>query len=183
MTYLGEGGRIDLVFAGNLQADGGRALDIVRSLDTGLDEWVDLVVVGCGEDAQVVGGGDGTAVLQGGVSESGRVLCQCGLLDIIASLTTNDETLMSEDTIDGGIDVTVGWVVVEETAGVEGTLLEVEGELLLLETETLLGGSETCELGLDAAGDYVVELYFCVENGVGSPRFGDGDTYSRGFMR
>lgn len=134
------------------------------------------MVVGRSEDAQVVGGGDGARELNRRVSEGGRVAGQSSLLDIVSSLTTNNESLVSDNTVNSCVHVPACWVVVKEGTGVEGTLLEVEGELLGL--WTILGGESAEELSLEASGDCVFKLELGVDQVLGRPCLSDGDSYS-----
>lgn len=134
------------------------------------------MVVGRSENAQVVSGGDGAGELNGRVSEGGRVAGQSSLLDIVSSLTTDDESLMCDNTVNSCVHISARWVVVEEGTGVEGALLEIEGELLRL--WSLLGGESAEELSLETSGDCVFKLKLGVDQVLGRPCLGDGDSYS-----
>lgn len=172
-TNLGKGDRVKAVFAGNLEADSVSALGVPGSLGTGLDLAVDLVVVAGGEDAQVVGSGDGSAVLGGQVADGGAVAGDGGLLDIVAGRGTGEETLVA----DNGIDVGSGALEeIEEGSAVESRLLEGEVELGAL----VLGGRQEGDdgLSLEALGERVGEFDLGVE-GVGRvPGLGQGKTCS-----
>lgn len=127
------------------------------------------MVVAGGEDAQVVRGGDGGAVLGGEVADSGAVAGNGGLLNVVAGRGTGEETLVT----DNGVDVGGGALEeVEEGSAVEGRLLEGKVELDAL----VLGGGQEREdaLGLEALGERVGELHLGVE-GVGRvPGLGQG---------
>ena len=77
-------------------------------------------------------------------------------MQIIACLTTDDEALVRKGNIYSGIDVAGRGVVVEETAAVDETLLEVEGELLRL--QALFGVERAEEFGFEAGGNGIVEF-------------------------
>src|SRR5699024_5808697 len=100
--YLGEGDGVDAVLAGNLEADSVAGLGVPGGLGTGLDLAVDLVVVRGGEDAQVVGGGDGGAVLGSSVADGGAVGSDGGLVDVVAGAGTGEETLVADNGVDVG---------------------------------------------------------------------------------
>lgn len=127
------------------------------------------MVVRGGEDAQVVGGDDGGGVEGLLVANTEGVLGDGGLLDVVAGLGTDEETIVADDGVEVG-----GWALqeVEEGTGVEVGLLEVQVELDAL---GLGGGEEVAEnLSLEALGDVVVQLDLGLE-GVGSvPGLGDG---------
>lgn len=57
-TYLGEGGWVESVLAGNFEANGVSRLGVPGGLGTSLDLGVDAVVVAGSEDGEIVGGGD-----------------------------------------------------------------------------------------------------------------------------
>ena len=175
ITHLGEGSRVKLVLGSELKTDVGARLGVPGGLGASLDSRVDLLVVGGGEDAQGVGGGDGGVVQRGGVTDSGAVLGDGGLLDVVADLTTNDEALVGDDSVGDGTDGTGSGVVGEDTA-VEVGLLEVEVDLLALVAGSRAEVGEN--LGLQAAGKGVVELDLSSENVGGVPRLGDADAWA-----
>lgn len=175
-THLGEGQGVELVLAGKLDADGGAGLGVPGSLGAGLNGGVDLLVVGGGENVQVVGGGDGGAVERGLVADGSRVAGDGGLLDIVASLTTDEEALVADDTVDDGSQV-AGGRVVEEGAGLEGGLLEGQVELLALVARA--GREDRGELRLQALGEGVVQLDLGVQDVGGVPGLGNGDACIR----
>ena len=169
-TYLGEGEGIQAVLAGDLKADLVAALGVPGGLGAGLDLRVDLVVVGGGEDAQVAGRGDGGRVVDGGVSNGGRVVGDGSLLDIVAGRGTSQEAVLTDD----GVNVGSGTLEqVEEDAAVEVGLLEVQVELGALGLGGRQEGAE--QLSLKALGDGVVDLDLGVESVDGVPGLGDGD--------
>lgn len=167
---LGEINGVDAVLAGNLKADSVAGLGVPGGLGASLNLAVDLVVVRGGKDAQVVSGGDGSAVLGSSVTDGGAVGSQGSLVDVVASRGTGKETLVA----DNGIDVGDGALEqIEESTAVETGLLEEQVEL-----STLAGGGrqeveETLEL--EALGEGVVDLELGVE-GIGRvPGLGQGE--------
>lgn len=127
------------------------------------------MVVRSSKGAQVVSGGDGSAVLRSDVADSGAVAGQGSLVDIIASAGTGKETLVA----DNGIDVGGGALEeVEEGTAVEAGLLEEKVELGTLGG----GGGEEVEetLELEALGEGVVDLNLGVEGVGGVPGLGQG---------
>lgn len=130
------------------------------------------MVVASGEDAQVVASGDGSSVLGNAVADGSGVLGDGGLLDVVATLSTDKETLVAENSVEVG-----GRAVeeVEEGTSVQVGLLEVE-----VQTGTLglLGGEVLGEdFSLETLGDVVVELELGVEGVGGSPSLGEGETW------
>lgn len=127
------------------------------------------MVVRSGEDAQVVGGGDGGAVLGGDVADGGAVAGQGSLVDIVAGAGTGQEALVADD----GVDVGGGALEeVEEGAAVEAGLLEEQVELGALGGG---GGQEVEEtLELEALGEGVADLNLGVEGVGGVPGLGQG---------
>lgn len=170
VAYLSEGRGVQAVLAGDLKADGVADLGVPGSLGTGLNLSVDTVVVAGGEDAQVVAGGDGSGVLGNAVANGRGVLGDGGLLDVVATLSTDEETLMAQDSVEVG-----GGAVeqVEESTGVQVGLLEVQVELGAL---GLLGGLVLGQdLSLQALGDVVVQLELGVEGVGSSPSLGESE--------
>ena len=127
-------------------------------------------MVVCGrEDAQVVGSSDGSGVLRSGVSDGGRVVGNCGLLDIIASRSTSQETILSDDSV----DVRRGTLEeVEESTAVEVGLLEVEVELCTLCLGSREEGAQ--DLGLQTLRNGVIQLNLGVKSVDSVPALGDG---------
>jgi hypothetical protein len=167
-SYLSEGRGVKLVLGGNLKADLVSGLGFPGGLGTGLNLGVDTVVVASGEQTQVVRGGDGSGVSGEAVSDGSRVFGDSSLLDIVATLSTNEETLVTED----GVEVGGGTLEeVEEGAGVQVGLLEEEVDLGALG----LGAGEVLgqDLGLETLGDVVVELELGVEGVGGGPDLGE----------
>lgn len=174
-THLSERRGVKLVLGSELETDVGAGLGVPGSLSTGLNSRVDLLVVGGGEDAQGVGGGDGSVVQRGGVTDSGAVLGDGSLLDVVANLTTNNEALVGNDGIGKGTDGTGGRVVSEDAA-VEVRLLEVEVDLLALVAGS--GAEVGKDLGLQAGGEGVVELDLSSEDIGGVPGLGDANAWA-----
>jgi hypothetical protein len=84
------------------------------------------VVVAGGEEAQVVGSGNGGSVGRLAVANGKSVLGDGSLGDIVASLTTDKETLVTN----GGIEGSSGTLEdIGEEAGVDGWLLVEEVDL------------------------------------------------------
>lgn len=84
------------------------------------------MVVRSRENTQVAGSEDSGAPLRSSVSDGSGVTGDSRLLDIVASLSTDKETIVTEDGIDVG-----SWALeeVEESATVEVWLLEVQVNL------------------------------------------------------
>lgn len=130
------------------------------------------MVVAGGEDSQVVASSDGSGVLGNTVADGSGVLGDGSLLDVVATLGTNKETLVTKDSVKVG-----GGAVeeVEEGTSVQVGLLEVEVELGTL---GLLGGQVLGEdLSLEALSNVVVELELGVEGVCGGPSLGEGETW------
>ena len=129
------------------------------------------MVVACGEEGEVVGRGDGRGVLRQRVRDSRRVLGDGGLLDIIATLGTDQEALVAQDSVE-----VRGRTLeqVEEGASVHVGLLEVQVQLGAL---GLRGGQILRQnLGLEALGDVVVKLELGVQSIGGVPCLGQSKT-------
>ena len=174
-TYLGERKRVELVLGSKLKTAGLLCLHIVASLGTNLDGGVDLLVVACGDESQVLGADNAGDVARGLVAETKRVAGDSSLLDIVASLTTDEETVRAGDNVDDGIDVALGGAVVDECAGVDVGVLESGVDLL--RGRALLGWvPEVLKINLDAWSDNIGELNFAVEKRRGRPCLSDGDT-------
>lgn len=173
VTYLSEGRGVKTVLAGNLQADVVAGLGVPGSLSTSLNLSVHAVVVAGREDREVVAGSDGSRVLGKAVTNGSGVLGDGSLLDIVTTLSTDEETLVTEN------DVKIGGRAlqeVEESTGIKVGLLEVEVELGTL---GLRGGQVLGEdLSLEALGDVVVELELGVESVGSGPGLGEGEAYS-----
>lgn len=166
---LGEAQWVNAVLGGNLKTDVVTGFGVPDGLGTSLDLGVNLVVVRGGEDAQVVGSNDGGSVKWLLVTDTEGVAGDSGLLDIVAGLSTDEETVVADNSIEVG-----GWALeeVEECAGVEVWLLEVQVEL-----DALGGGGweERAEnLSLEALGDRVGELELGLKSVGGVPGLGDG---------
>ncbi len=173
MSYLGEGRGVQAVLAGDLETDGVAGGGVPGSLGTSLDLSVDAVVVGGGEEGQVVAGSDGSRVLGNRVTDGSGVLGDGSLVDVVATLSTDQEALVAED----GVEVGSGAVQkVEEGTGVQVGLLEVQVELGSL---GLLGGLVLGEdLSLEALGDVVVQLELGVEGVGGGPSLSQGKAWA-----
>jgi hypothetical protein len=134
---------------------------------------VDLVVVGSRENAQVVCSSDGGSVLRSLVSDGSGVSGDGGLLHIVTSLGTSQETIVANNGIEVG-----GWALneVKECASVEVWLLEVKVDL---GGGGLAGWEETTEdLSLEALGNGVVKLNLGVKSVGGVPGLGEGQAWT-----
>lgn len=131
------------------------------------------MVVGGGEEGQVVAGGDGSGVLGNAVADGSGVLGDSSLVDVVATLSTDEEALVAENSVEVG-----GGAVqqVEEGTGVQVGLLEVQVELGAL---GLLSGLVLGEdLSLQALGDVVVQLKLGVESVGSGPSLGEGKAWA-----
>lgn len=173
LTYLSEGRGVKTVLAGNFQTDVVAGLGVPCSLGTSLNLSVHAVVVAGRENGEVVAGSDSSRVLGKAVTNGSGVLGDGSLLDIVTTLSTDEETFVAEN------DVKVGGRAlqeVEESTGVKIGLLEVEVELGTL---GLRGGQVLGEdLSLEALGDVVVELELGIESVGSSPGLGKREAYS-----
>lgn len=125
-TYLCERAGVELVLACDLEADIASSGGVPSSLCAGLDFSIDLVVIAGGEDAQVVGGGDGGGIRALAVARGEGVFGDGSLADIVAALGSDEETLMAQGDVEGG-----GGALEEvgEQAGVDVGLFVQEVEL------------------------------------------------------
>lgn len=173
-TNLDERDGVDAVLGGNLEANSATGgLGVPLSLGTGLNQGVDLVVVRSGEDAGLVGGGDGGGVGGVGETDGGGEGGDVGVLDVEAGRGTSQEALVADD----GVDVGGGALEqVEEAAEVELGLLEVQVELGTLLLRLRQEGEGT--LKLQALGEVVGGLDLSVKGIQGVPRLGEGDAWS-----
>jgi hypothetical protein len=171
-TYLSEGSRVELVLGSDLKTDVVAGLGVPDGTSTGLNSGVDALVVRSGENAEGVGGSDGGVVERRGVSNSGGVLGDGSLLHIVADLTTNNHALVAHDGVGDGAN-SASSRVVDEGAAMEAGLLEVKVDLLALVAGS---GAEVGEdLGLQAAGEGVVQLDLGGQHVGGVPRLSDAD--------
>ena len=133
------------------------------------------MVVAGSEEAQVVRGGDGSAVGGGSIADGGAVAGDGTLGDVIAGRGTGEEALVADNGIDVG-----GRALeeVEEGAAVEVGLLEVQVEFGAAGRRGGQEGEDT--LSLEALGQAVVDLELGLE-GVGRvPRLGEGEACDGG---
>lgn len=110
------------------------------------------------------------------VTNGGGVAGDGSLLDILSSLCTGDETLVTDNGVNQGVDATAGGAVKEGT-GVHLVLLEGKVDLL----STLVWSiwvEEVLELDLDWLVEEVGELDLGVEKGGSGETLGDGDTWT-----
>lgn len=174
--YLGERERVKLVLRRKLKTAGLLGVDVVASLGADLNGGVDALVVAGGNDAEVLGANDAGSVVWGLVSKTQAVLGDGSLLDVVASLTTNEEALVSGSHVNDRIDVALSSSVVDEGARVDVGVLE--GQVELLDGRALLGWVEqVLEVDLDAGCGDISELDLGVEQRSGGPRLGDGHAF------
>lgn len=132
------------------------------------------MVVRRSKNAQVVGGGNGSAVLGSGVTDSGAVGGDSGPVDVVASRGTGKETLVANSSVNVGNGALEE---VEEGTAVEAGLLEEEVELGALASG---GGQEVEEtLELEALGQSIVDLDLGVESVDGVPGLSQGEACTR----
>lgn len=168
MANLSERRRVQPVLAGNLETDVVAGLGVPGCLGASLNLGVDTVVVAGREQGEVVASGDGSRVLGKAVTNGSRVLSDSSLLHIVATLSTNQEALVTKD------DVQVGsrsLEKVEEGTSVQVRLLEVQVQLSTLG----LGAWQVLreDLGLETLGNVVVQLKLGVESISGGPSLGE----------
>lgn len=174
IAYLGEAERVKLILGGDLEAAGLAVLDVVGGLCADLDGTVDLLVVAGGDDGQILAADDGGAVARGLIAETEGVAGDGGLLDVVACLTADQETLVAGNEIDDSVDVVVGHAMVDEDARMDHGVLVGDGELL--------GGRvglarvpQVLDVNLGAGGDEIGKLDLGIEQRGGGPGLGDGD--------
>lgn len=144
---------IELELARDFQSDIVTCFRVPRGLGTSFYIAVDFVVIACGEDAQVVGGMDCGRILCQAISDSGRVFRHRGLLNIVACLSSDEESFMSEHSIEIRGRT---FEKIEEGAEVEVWLLVVEVQFT---TVRLLGGEVVGEhFGFEASGELVFKF-------------------------
>ena len=172
-AHLGERDGVQSVLRGNLKTDLVSAFGVPGSLGTGLNLRIDLVVVCSGEDTQVVGSSDRGDILRSRVSNSGRVVGDSSLLNIITSGSTSQETILSDDSVDvGGRTLEE----IEESTSVEIGLLEVEVELCALRLGSRKEGAQ--DLGLQTLCNGVIQFDLGVKSIDGIPALSDGSAWS-----
>lgn len=173
-TNLDERDGVDAVLGGNLETDGAtRSLGVPLSLGTSLDQRVDLVVVGSGEDAALVGGSDGGSVGGLGETDGGGEGGDLGVLGVKSGRSTSEETLVADNGVNVGERALEH---IEEATEVELGLLEVQVELGALLLRLRQEGEGTLEL--QALGEVVGGLDLGVEGVEGVPRLGEGDAWT-----
>ena len=84
------------------------------------------MVVRSREDTQIVGTSDRSGVKRSRVSDSGGIVCDSSLLDIVPSGATDQETVLSNDSVDVGRRA---FEEIKEGSAVEVGLLEMDVEL------------------------------------------------------
>jgi hypothetical protein len=132
------------------------------------------VIVASGEQAQVVAGSHGARIGGLAVANSKGVLSDGSLGDIVASLATDEEAILTNDKVQCGCG---SFEDIGEQAGVEGWLLVEDVEL---STESLLGREVVGEnLSLQALGDRVIELKLGIEAVRRGPCLCQCETYGK----
>lgn len=169
-TNLDKRQGVELVLASKLKTNSAGALAVVGCLGTSLDLRADFVEIAGSEDAQVVGSSDGGSVLGREVADRSSVLGNGGLVDVVTSLTTDDKTLVADDSVNGGSGALEG---VDKSAEVEGGLLEEQVDLGGGVLGLGLEGSKTLEL--DVLGQSAVEFNLGINGVDGRPSDGSGD--------
>ena len=128
-----------------------------------------MVVCG-GENAQVIGGSNGSSVGRSGVSNSSRVASDGGFLNIVTHRSTSQEAILT----DNSIDIRAGaFQHIEESTRVEVGLLEVQVELSALSLCSRVERAQ--ELGLQALSNAVIDLELGVESIDGVPALCNGN--------
>ena len=111
------------------------------------------------ENIQIICGCDGGAILRRCVTDGGRIFRDWSFLDIITSLSANQETLMTKHSIDVGGRA---FQDVEKGSGMKTWLLEMK---IKLSTKFLCTWHKIRKhLGSQPFRDLVIQLKFCVEN-------------------
>lgn len=122
------------------------------------------MVVACAEDAQVAGCGESSSVAWRRVACGNGVLGDGSLSDIVASLSTDQEALVSESHVEG---CSGAFEEICEQTGVDVWLLV---EQVQLSAVGLLGWEVVCQdLSFEAFGEVVLEFELGVEAVGGGP--------------
>ena len=171
-THLSERRGVKSVLASNLKADRVASLGVPGGLSTSLNLRVHAVVVAGGENFQVVTCRDRSRVLRDSVANGCGVLGDGSLLDVIATLSTDEEALVSKNSIEVGSRATQK---VDKGTSVQVRLLEVETELGTLGTLSREILSE--DLGFETLGDVVVKFELGVESVGSAPRLGESEAW------
>ena len=173
-TNLGKGSWVDSVLGSDFDTSRLVALSIISSLDTSFNEWIDTLVQAGVINTQVVGGSNSHAVDWSSIGEGSSVAGQSSLLDIEASLTTDKETLVGDNTVNDSIDVASSRSEFGKSASMECALLEEQSSLLGLEAR--LGVERTGIFSLDTSSEDILELNLGVEGAGRGPGSGGRDT-------
>ena len=105
------------------------------------------------------------------ISNSSSILCQSSLHNIISNISTEEESLICEDSISresGSLEQ------IKESTGVEGLLSIMQSDLCIFRGD---GGKESCsEFEFNASSNLIVEFDFSVEGVRGCPTLSQGDS-------
>jgi hypothetical protein len=152
------------------------SLDVVAGLGTNLDGGVDLLVVAGGDEGQVLASDNASDIAGSLVTDSERVAGDGSFLHIVASLTSDEESIVASSDVDDGIDTALGSGVVDESTRVDVGVLE--GKVDLLSGRSFLGWiPEVLKIDLDARSDDIGELDLAVKKRCGGPRLSNSDAF------
>lgn len=101
ISYLDERARIKLVLRSNLKTNIASSVRIPGRLGTSLNLCIDLVVVGSREDAQIIGGRKSSGICSVRVPSGQSISCDGGLANIVATLGTDNPSLVADCGIEG----------------------------------------------------------------------------------
>ena len=166
--------RIELILARQLNTTRSCGLHIITDLDARLSCAVDLLVVARGNDAEVLCALHSCDVGGCLIPECEGVFRYSGFLHIVSCLTSDQEAIMSRYDIDERVDIAGGLRIVNESAGVNGRVLEGEGEFLR-GARSFAWVPKVLEVELDTRCDDVGEFELGVEEGGGSEDLGDSE--------
>jgi hypothetical protein len=170
LTHLGERAGVDLVLGGNLQANIAAGRAIPSRLRTGLHLSVDLVVVARAEQTQVIRRCDRSSIAARTIPSSQAVLRDRSLAYIITSLSTDQESLVTERHVEGGGGT---FEEIGEQSGVDVGLLVEQVDLAAV--GGFRGEVVGQHFGFEAFGDVVFEFEFGVEGVGGGPGLSQGE--------
>jgi hypothetical protein len=122
-SYLSEGRRVKAVLAGDLEPNVVAGFGVPGSFGASLHLSIDSVVIASREKREIVVGSDSSGILGQTVANCSGVLRNGGLLDIIAGLSANQETFVSQNSVKVGGG---SFQEVKESTSVQVGLLEVE---------------------------------------------------------
>lgn len=125
------------------------------------------MIVGCGEDREVVGRSHGGGVEGRSISGSKGVFGDSSLVDIVAALGADEKSFVADCCVEGGCGTLEQ---IGEEAGVDVGLfvIDVHASAISLLSREVVGK----EFGLEAFGDVVFEFELGVERVGGGPGLG-----------